>query len=72
MEYFFSAIKSVDNSDETFKNVQELLKSAIFLKQQLKSEETKRRPSTTGSQNSVYKRLSGKRIMTPRFCNMLA
>ncbi|XP_055295952.1 BLOC-1-related complex subunit 8 homolog [Sitodiplosis mosellana] len=58
LEYSLSAIKSVDKSDETFKNVQELLKSAIFLKQQLKGEEAKRRPSTAGSQNSVYKRLS--------------
>ncbi|XP_031622934.1 BLOC-1-related complex subunit 8 homolog [Contarinia nasturtii] len=58
LEYSLSAIKSIDKSDGTFKNIQELLKSAIFLKQQLKSEETKRRPGTSGSQNSVYKRLS--------------
>lgn len=59
--FYFSAIKSVDKADEPFKNIQELLKSAIFLKQQLKSDETKRRPSTAsgGSNSSVYKRLSG-------------
>lgn len=57
---FFSAIKAVDKADVPFKNIQELLKSAIFLKQQLKSDETKRRPNTGNNQNSsVYKRLSG-------------
>lgn len=56
---YFSAIKSLDKADAPFKNIQELLKSAIFLKQQLKSEETKRRPNTANNQNSsVYKRLS--------------
>lgn len=55
-----SAVKAVDKAVEPFKNIQELLKSAIFLKQQLKVEETKRRPTTANNQNSsVYKRLSG-------------
>lgn len=56
----FSAIKSIDKSEDSFKNIHELLKSAIFLKHQLKGEETRRRPNTASNQNSsVYKRLSG-------------
>lgn len=40
--------------------MQELLKSAIFLKQQLKSDEAKRRPNAASQNSSVYKRLSGR------------
>ncbi|CAD7078933.1 unnamed protein product [Hermetia illucens] len=57
MEYAVSAVKSIEKSDETFKNIQELLKNAIFLKQQLKYEESRRVKRDT-NQNSVYKRLS--------------
>lgn len=53
----YSAVKSIEKSDEIFKNIQELLKNAIFLKQQLKYEEN-RRAKKDSSQNSVYKRLS--------------
>lgn len=57
---FVSAIKAIDKSTEPFQNIQELLKTAIFLKQQLKVEEAKRRPNPPTNQNaSVYKRLSG-------------
>ncbi|XP_050313823.1 BLOC-1-related complex subunit 8 homolog [Anthonomus grandis grandis] len=55
MEYAASAIKSMQNSDESFKNIKENLKNAIFLKQQLKYEESRRKKSES---NSVYKRLS--------------
>lgn len=57
MEYAVGAVKSIENSDDTFKNIQELLKNSIFLKQQLKFEET-RKGRRENSQNSVYKRLS--------------
>lgn len=56
----FSAIKSIDKADESLKNIHELLKSSIFLKQQLKCDEAQRRPNTANNQSSsVYKRLSG-------------
>lgn len=56
----FSAIKSIDKADESLKNIHELLKSSIFLKQQLKCDEARRRPNTANNQgSSVYKRLSG-------------
>ncbi|XP_054278404.1 BLOC-1-related complex subunit 8 homolog [Macrosteles quadrilineatus] len=55
VEYAVSAIKSMENADSTFLNIQELLKTAIFLKQQIKYEES-RRGKKEGS--SVYKRLS--------------
>lgn len=52
-----SAVKSIEASDQTFKNILELTKNAIFLRQQLKFEET-RRSKRESNQNSVYKRLS--------------
>lgn len=57
MEYAVGAVKSIEKSDDAFKNIQELLKNAIFLKQQLKFEET-RKGRRDNAQNSVYKRLS--------------
>ncbi|KAG4076177.1 hypothetical protein HA402_014726 [Bradysia odoriphaga] len=57
MEYALKSIKSIENSDATFKTIQESLKNAIFLKQQLKFEEARTRKKDTSS-NSVYKRLS--------------
>ncbi len=56
MEYALKSIKSIENSDPIFKNIQESLKNAIFLKQQLKFEEARTRKKDTSS--SVYKRLS--------------
>ncbi|XP_052864773.1 BLOC-1-related complex subunit 8 homolog [Anopheles cruzii] len=56
MEYAISAVKEIETADESLKNVQELLKNAIFLKQQLKYVES-RRPKKD-SNSSVYKRLS--------------
>ena len=50
-------MKSIESADKTFKNVQEMLKNAIFLKQQLKYEESRRNKKDT-TNSSVYKRLS--------------
>lgn len=53
-----TALKSIETAEKPIKNVHELLKNAIFLKQQLKYEESKR-PKKESSQNSgIYKRLS--------------
>lgn len=60
--HLISAIKTMDHSESSFANIHELLKSSIFLKQQLRGEETRRRSNTANSQSSsVYKRLSGTR-----------
>lgn len=48
-------MKSMDGAATSFKNVQEMLKQSIFLKQQLKYEEARRNKKDT---SSVYKRLS--------------
>ncbi|XP_035912871.1 BLOC-1-related complex subunit 8 homolog [Anopheles stephensi] len=56
MEYAISAVKDIEAADTSLKNVQELLKNAIFLKQQLKYVESRRPKKDTNS--SVYKRLS--------------
>lgn len=45
----------MDKAEESFKSIQDHLKNAIFLKQQLKYEESRRKKTDT---NSVYKRLS--------------
>lgn len=45
----------MNNANECFNNIGESLKNAIFLKQQLKYEESRRKKSDS---NSVYKRLS--------------
>ncbi|KAL3290157.1 hypothetical protein HHI36_023520 [Cryptolaemus montrouzieri] len=55
IEYAVGAIKSMENAEESFKNIQDHLKNAIFLKQQLKYEESRKKRSDS---NSVYKRLS--------------
>lgn len=55
IDYAVGAIKAVNKAEDSFKNIQDILKNAIFLKQQLKYEESrKKRPETS----SVYKRLS--------------
>ncbi|KAJ2940677.1 hypothetical protein O0L34_g14786 [Tuta absoluta] len=55
VEYALSAVKSMDGAVNSFKNIQDMLKQSIFLKQQLKYEETRRNKKDS---NSVYKRLS--------------
>lgn len=57
LEYSVDAVKSIDAADEPLQNIQELLKNAIFLKQQLKYEET-RRKKDSNAKDSVYKRFS--------------
>jgi len=57
LEYSVEAVKSIDAADQPLQNIQELLKNAIFLKQQLKYEETRRKKDTS-TKDSVYKRFS--------------
>ena len=57
MEYAISAVKDIEAADESLKNVQELMKNAIFLKQQLRYVES-RRPKKETNKDSVYKRFS--------------
>lgn len=57
LEYSVVAVKSIDAAEEPLKNIQELLKNAIFLKQQLKYEETRRKKDNS-NKDSVYKRFS--------------
>ncbi|KOB69452.1 Protein MEF2BNB-like protein [Operophtera brumata] len=48
-------VESMDGAATSFKNIQGMLKQSIFLKQQLKYEESRRNKKDS---NSVYKRLS--------------
>lgn len=57
LEYAVGAVKGIEKSDEIFANINELLKTAIFLKQQLKYEEGKTK-LRKDNQSSVYKRFS--------------
>ncbi|KAF6205848.1 hypothetical protein GE061_020022 [Apolygus lucorum] len=52
VEYAVSAVKGIGKSEESFERTRELLRNALFFKQQLKYTESRK------SQNSVYKRLS--------------
>lgn len=45
----------MNKTEESFRNIQDHLKNAIFWRQQLKYEESRKKKSDT---NSVYKRLS--------------
>lgn len=58
MEYGVQALKSIEKSDKTFYNIQEMIKTSIFLKQQLKYEESKKKSKKESVKNSVYKRFS--------------
>ncbi|KAH8395470.1 hypothetical protein KR215_006968, partial [Drosophila sulfurigaster] len=58
MEYGVQALKSIEKSDSYFHNIQEMIKTSIFLKQQLKYEENKKRTKRDSVKNSVYKRFS--------------
>ena len=58
LEYSVEAVKSIDDAEKPLKNIQELLKNAIFLKQQLKYEETRRKKDSSSNKDSVYKRFS--------------
>ncbi|XP_071444605.1 BLOC-1-related complex subunit 8 homolog [Hetaerina americana] len=54
MEYAVGAVKSMEGAEQHFLNIQDLIKNAVFHKQQLKYEETRK----TKKEPSVYKRLS--------------
>lgn len=58
LEYAVGAVKTISAAEEPIQNIHELLKNAIFLKQQLKYEENKRAKKESNSNSSVYKRLS--------------
>lgn len=58
MEYGVQALKSIEKSETSFHNIQEMIKTSIFLKQQLKYEESKKRSKKDSVKNSVYKRFS--------------
>jgi BLOC-1 related complex subunit 8 len=57
LEYSLEAVQSIKAADASFANTQDMLKNAIFLKQQLKCEESKRRRENP-NRDSVYKRFS--------------
>uniref|UniRef100_A0A069DWG3 Uncharacterized protein n=1 Tax=Panstrongylus megistus TaxID=65343 RepID=A0A069DWG3_9HEMI len=53
-EYAVSAVKAIENAESSFQNTQDLLRNALFYKQQLKFKESQRSKES----GSVYKRLS--------------
>lgn len=60
IDYSLETLKSIENADEPLRNIQESLKNAIFLRQQLKYEETRRKKdaSTVKDTSTIYKRFS--------------
>jgi hypothetical protein len=59
LEYCSANLKSIENAEEPLKNIQESLKNAIFLRQQLKYEEQRRKKDTANKDTSnIYKRFS--------------
>ncbi|XP_012253766.1 BLOC-1-related complex subunit 8 homolog [Athalia rosae] len=57
VEYAVTAIKAMEGAGKNYDNTLDLIKNAIFFKQQLKYQE-QRRLKKDGSRDSVYKRLS--------------
>lgn len=55
LEYAVGTIKAMDKAVTSFENIESSLKNAIFFKQQLKYEESRKKRNDT---SSVYKRLS--------------
>ncbi|XP_050540475.1 BLOC-1-related complex subunit 8 homolog [Daktulosphaira vitifoliae] len=55
VEYALGAVNSIKNSEKSLNNIQEQLKSALFLSQQIKYEHTRRNNT---KKDSMYKRLS--------------
>ncbi|KAL0272553.1 UNVERIFIED_CONTAM: hypothetical protein PYX00_005481 [Menopon gallinae] len=55
VEYALSAVKAMEKADVNFQNTQALLKNAVFLRQQLKYEESRRNKKDP---QSAFKRLS--------------
>ncbi|KAL7289753.1 BLOC-1-related complex subunit 8 homolog [Trichogramma pretiosum] len=58
VEYAVTAIKNMEGATKSFENTMELLKNAIFYKQQIKYEEQRRKKAEGGNRDSMYKRLS--------------
>ncbi|XP_037959647.1 BLOC-1-related complex subunit 8 homolog [Teleopsis dalmanni] len=58
MEYALSAVKNIEGSESILRNIQEIAKSSVFLKQQLKFEDGKNKSKRESSRNSMYKRFS--------------
>lgn len=58
IDYSLETLKSIENADEPLKNIQESLKNAIFLRQQLKYEESRRKKDTVKDTSTIYKRFS--------------
>lgn len=60
IDYSLETLKAIENADEPLKNIQESLKNAIFLRQQLKYEETRRKKdaNTVKDTSTIYKRFS--------------
>lgn len=58
MEYSVRAMKDIEQSDDIFNQIQDMIKNSIFLKQQLKYEQMKNKYDKEAQRNSVYKRFS--------------
>lgn len=61
IDYSLETLKSIENAEEPLKNIQESLKNALFLRQQLKYEEARRKKDTNSNKEStstIYKRFS--------------
>lgn len=57
LEYSIQAVKSIHRSKENFRNIQELIRNAVFFKQLLSCEESQK--GDRKSQQSMYQRFSG-------------
>ncbi|XP_017154730.1 BLOC-1-related complex subunit 8 homolog [Drosophila miranda] len=58
MEYGVEALQTIEKSESLFSNVQSILKTSIFLKQQLAAEENRIKMKKESIKSSVYKRFS--------------
>jgi len=52
------ALRTIEKSESIFENIQEMIKASIFLKQQLKYEESRKKVKKDSTKSSVYKRFS--------------
>ncbi|EDV38462.1 uncharacterized protein Dana_GF19437 [Drosophila ananassae] len=58
MEYGIQALRTIEKSESVFDNIQEMIKASIFLKQQLRYEENRKKIKKESTKSSVYKRFS--------------
>ena len=60
IDYSLESLKTFEKTEEPLQNISEMLKNAIFLRQQLKYEETRRRKDNLSNKdsNTIYKRFS--------------